>query len=86
MIEVLGWALVIAGAGFGIAAWYTDQRLQEHRAPDVPLLATLFVPIRWQRRFYAPEAHPLVTRVWRQMATMYGLAILGLVLVTAGGG
>jgi hypothetical protein len=84
MVQVIGWALVAVGAAFGIAAWFTDRRLQEYRGSEVSRSAFRFVPTRWQRELYRPEGEALVRRARRQLAAMYLLAAVGMVLVAAG--
>ena len=41
----------------------------------------MFVPVRWQRRFYTPDGQHLVLTAWRLTAAMYGLAVLGICVV-----
>lgn len=80
-IQAVGFAFVLAGGACGVRAHFLDRRLQHFRLPGATGLATMFVPLRWQRRFYAPDGHALVASAWRLTAAMYGLAIFGMFLV-----
>ena len=72
---------MLAGGACGVRAHFLDRRLQHFRLPGATGLATMFVPLRWQRRFYAPAGHALVTSAWRLTVAMYGLSIIGMLLV-----
>jgi hypothetical protein len=84
MIRTVGVVAFAAGAAFGIAAWYLDRQLQAFRVPGKPASAYWLVPLRIRRELYQPEAGHLVERAWRLVATMYGLAILGMILLAVG--
>jgi hypothetical protein len=85
ILQALGWLCVAATAGFAVRVHCLDARLQDYRAPEVGRGAYIFVPIRWQRRFYKPEGHPIVAEIWRMTAAMYGAGILGMILLAASG-
>jgi hypothetical protein len=80
-VQAVGFALVVAGGVCGVRAHFLDRSLQRFRLPGETSLATMFVPLRWQRRFYAPDGHALVARAWRLTGAMYGLALIGMFLV-----
>jgi hypothetical protein len=84
MIRLLGFGAFAVGAAFGIGAWYLDRQLQAFRLPGKPASAYWLVPVRIRRELYRPEAGDLVDRTWRFIAAMYGLAILGMILIAAG--
>ena len=84
MLRLLGFVLFAAGAAFGGGAWYLDRRLQAFRLPGKPASAYWLVPVRIRRELYRPEAGQLVEHAWRCIAAMYGLAILGMILIAAG--
>jgi len=84
MIRLLGFGLFAAGAACGIAGWYVDRQLQAFRLPDKPPSSYSLVPARIRRDLYRPEAGHLVDRAWRFIGAMYGLAILGMILIALG--
>jgi hypothetical protein len=53
---------------------------------ELGLGAYLLIPVRWQKRLYRPEAHPLVERAWRCLGAMYGYALVGAILFLLGTG
>jgi hypothetical protein len=81
MLRFVGFGLFAAAAACGVVAWFLDRRLRAFRLPDEPTSSYLLVPLRIRRDLYRSEAGPLVDRTWRVMATMYGLALLGMVLI-----
>lgn len=85
VLRILGWLLVAAAAGCALRFGLLDRQMQRFRAPDVSPIAYLFVPVRWQRRLYTPEGHPLVSAAWKMVAAMYALGIAGGLLLALGG-
>ena len=77
VLRIAAGLLLAAAAYFAVRFWLLDQRMQRFRTADASAAAYLFVPLRWQRRLYTPEAHPLISAAWRAMAAMYALALAG---------
>jgi hypothetical protein len=84
VLQIAGWLLMAASARCAFRFWHLDRQMQRFRVPDGSAAAYMFVPIRWQRRLYTPEAHPLVTAAWKATAAMYALAIPGVLLIAIG--
>ena len=84
MLKIAGFLLFGAAAVCAGRYWHVDRQLQAFRLADRPRSAYLFVPVRWRRELYRPEGHHLVDRAWRLLLAMYGLAIVGMVLIAAG--
>ena len=84
MIRFVGFGLFAAGAACGIVAWCFDRQLQAFRLPEKSSSSYSLVPVRIRRDLYRPEAGRLVDRTWRFIGAMYGLAILGTILVAIG--
>jgi hypothetical protein len=84
MLRTAGFLLFAAAAVCALFYWYVDRQLQAFRLADKPPSAYLFVPVRWRRELYRPEGHHLVDRAWSLLVAMYGLAIVGMVLIAAG--
>ena len=84
MLRFLGFVLFAASAICGCAAWYVDRQLQAYRLSGVPDSSYFLVPTRIRHDLYRPEAGHLVDRAWRLIAAMYGLALIGMVLVAFG--
>jgi hypothetical protein len=76
--------MVAAAAVCAGSYWYVDRRLQAFRLADKSPSAYLFVPVRWRRELYKPEGHDLVDRALSLLVMMYGLAIIGMLLIAAG--
>ena len=70
--------LLMAAAGCALAAYFIDQHLQAHRAPDAPPAAFVFVPLRLDPSLYLPEKRPLVIRGWLFLGGMVLSAVLAL--------
>ena len=82
--SILGW-IAIAGAVFHtVRMWMLDFRMQAFRRPDAPRSAFTLVPMRWQRRYYRPEAEPLIRQAWQAVAFMYAFGVVGAVLIAHG--
>ena len=64
--------------------WRLDRDLQSFRAPGAPAAWYVFVPSRWQRRLYRPEAHPMIADAWKALALMYVTGWAGALLFTVG--
>ena len=77
VLQVAAGLLLAAAAGFALRFWRLDRRMQRFRADGASPASLLLVPMRWRRRLYTPEAHPLVGSAWRALGTMYALAIAG---------
>lgn len=86
VFSLLGAVLLVVAVVRGFQAWTADRRMQRHRRDEPGPAAYLFVPLRWQKRLYRPEAHPLVERVWRRTGAMYGYGVAGAILVLLGNG
>jgi hypothetical protein len=84
MVRIAGFTLFAAATVCAICYWYLDRQLQTFRRANKPRSAYLFVPIRLRRELYKPEGHHLVDRAWGLLVAIYGLAIVGMLLVTAG--
>jgi hypothetical protein len=84
MLRLVGFVAFAAGAACGGCAWYLDRRLQAFRVPGKPASAYWLVPVRIRRELYRPEASHLVELASRCIVAMYGLAILGMILIAAG--
>jgi hypothetical protein len=80
-LRVVCGLLFAASAVCGISAARVDRRLQEFRLPGATSAVLQFVPARWQRRFYVPEAHSMVARAWRLTASMYGFAAVAIAII-----
>jgi hypothetical protein len=84
-LRALGWLLIILGALAATDASRLDRKLQSFRRPGVSKLHYWVVPWRLQEDLYANGAEGLVGRAWRRIGQMYGLTLLGaLLLVFAG--
>lgn len=77
VLQLAAGLLLAAAAYFAVRSWTLDVRMQRFRTGDASAAAYLFVPLRWQRRLYTPEAHPLVSAAWRAVGAMYALAVAG---------
>lgn len=84
MIRLVGFGLFAAAAACGVAVWYVDRQLQELRLPEKSPSSYLPVPVRIRRDLYRPEAGHLIDRAWRLIGAMYGLAVLGIILIALG--
>jgi hypothetical protein len=84
VLIAIGFLLFGAGALCGVAANRADAELQRYRLPDRPAASYWFVPLRIRTALYQPEAAPLVRRAWRLIGSMYGLALLGMLLIALG--
>ena len=84
MIRILGFGLVAAAAACASGVWHTDRQLQAYRRTEAPSSSYVLVPLRIRRELYRPEAGQLVDRAWKLIGAMYGLAILGMILIVAG--
>jgi hypothetical protein len=80
-LRTLGWFCVIGGAAFGVQVWVLDRRMQAFRLPGGDARSYLFVPIRWQRALYRPEAGGFVDGAWQATRRMMGLYVLGMLLL-----
>lgn len=84
MIRIAGIALFAAAAMCAIWYWYLDRQLQQFRRADKLGSAYRFVPVRLRRELYKPEGHHLVDRAWGLLLAIYGLAVVGMLLIAAG--
>jgi hypothetical protein len=84
MLRIAGFAVFAAASVCAVSYWYVDRQLQAFRLTDKPTSAYLFVPVRWRRDLYRPEGHHLVDRAWSLLVAMYGLAVVGMLLIAAG--
>ncbi len=76
----VGWLLFVAGSAIWFRVWSLDQRLQHFRSPLVRRSVFLFVPTRWQRRFYVSDGHGVLRRVWASAAVAWMLTLIGVIL------
>lgn len=79
-----GFALLIVAIWRASQAMAADRRLQRFRRPDRPLIAYVFIPIRWETSLYTPEGAPLVREAWRCMFAVYGYGIAAAILMMIG--
>jgi hypothetical protein len=77
----LGWLLFIAGAAIWLHVYALDKNLQYFRSPLVRPSAFLFVPSRWQRRFYVSDGHHILRRLWVSAVAAWTLSLCGVVLM-----
>jgi hypothetical protein len=77
VFQIIAWAIIAVSVFHALRMHQDDRRLQKFRTPGTPAYQYLFVPIRWQRRLYLPEAHAMVLRLWRTLALMYLFAAVG---------
>jgi hypothetical protein len=82
--QLLGGLLLCVAFYQASRMWMLDRDLQSYRAPDAAGAWFVFVPARWQRRLYRPEAHPMIADAWKAMALMYATAWAGALLVALG--
>jgi hypothetical protein len=83
MLRIAGFVLFVAAGACAVAAWYVDRQLQAYRLADKPTSAYMLVPVRLRRELYKPEGRHLVDRAWILIRAMYGLAIIGMILIAA---
>jgi hypothetical protein len=83
LAHAVGWLLFIVGAAIWFRVWALDQRLQHFRAPLVRPSAYLFVPTRWQRRFYVADGQRVLRHVWASAVIAWILTLLGVILFNA---
>ena len=86
LFKILGWLAFVGAAACAFRANAADADLQALRAPGAPRAAFWFVPARWRRRLYAPEAAPLVARAWRMLLAVCALGLLAMLLLAVGYG
>jgi hypothetical protein len=84
MLRIAGFAVFAAAAVCAVWYWYVDRQLQAFRLADKPPSTYLLMPVRWRRELYRPEGHHLVNRAWSLLVAMYGLAVVGMLLIAAG--
>lgn len=82
--QLLGGLLLCVAFYQASRMWMLDRDLQSYRAPDAAGAWFVFVPARWQRRLYRPEAHPMIADAWKAMALMYATGWAGALLMALG--
>lgn len=84
IFQLLGGVLLAVAFYQAARMWKLDRDLQWYRAPDAARAWYVFVPARWQRRLYRPEAHPMIADAWKAMALMYVTGWAGALLLAMG--
>lgn len=80
VLQLAGVLLCAYAVVNAVQAWTLDRRMQAFRADDASFAWFIFMPVRWQRRLYEPDAHPLVDGAWKAVARMYAAATAGCIL------
>ena len=84
MLVWIGLVLVGISAWCAMAMNRTDAELQRYRLPGQPDSSYWFVPLRIRKALYQPAGAPLVRQAWRLIGAMYGIGMLGLLLLWLG--
>ena len=75
--SVTGWALLAIGIFFLFRAAWLDRRLQQFRAPGVPVGSYLGKFGRWRRELYTSEGQSLIKTTRWAFALFCGASLLG---------
>lgn len=84
VFQLLGGFLLAVAFYQAARMWRLDRDLQSFRAPGARGAWYVFVPSRWQRRLYRPEAHPMIADAWKALALMYVTGWAGALLLGMG--
>jgi hypothetical protein len=76
----VGWLVFLTGCAVWFRVWSLDHRLQRFRSPLARPSAFLFIPTRWQGRFYVSDGHGVLRSVWASATAAWLLTLVGVVL------